>query len=136
MNKNKIFIGFFVLILTMILNSSADAQTGARQHMRGKIASVKRANASDKDKLLATIFVKKTSDSESTIDKAYLLITPETKIYEQNGDVVTDAKLSDIKKGVVILAHLSNAPTIMIYPMRIAATEIIIMREGARPKGK
>lgn len=136
MNKTILFIGFLVLITAGFFNSSAAAKNSQTQRLRGKVVSVTKANESGKEQPPATIFVERAENSPSNIDKAYLLVTKETRIYTQQGNVRKKARFDEIKKDDVIFAKLSDAPTIMIYPLRIAATEIVIERKNKKSKGK
>ncbi|MDQ4120569.1 MAG: hypothetical protein M3209_03880 [Acidobacteriota bacterium] len=136
MNKTILFLGFLVFTTAIFFSSSVAAKNSQSQTMRGKVASITKSSESDKEQPLATIFVERMENSPSNIDKAYLLVTKETKIYTQQGNVRKKAKFDEIKSGDVVFARLSDAPTIMIYPMRIAATEIVIERKSKKSKGK
>jgi hypothetical protein len=134
MNKSILFVGFLVFITAIFFNSSAEAKNSQTQTIRGKVVSITKSNESDREQPLATIFVERAENSPSNIDKAYLLITKETKIYTQQGNVRKKVRFDEIKKGDIVFAKLSDAPTIMIYPLRIAATEIVIERKKAKGK--
>jgi hypothetical protein len=136
MNKTILFVGFLVFITTIFFDSSAEAKNSQTQAIRGKVVSITKSNESDREQPLATIFVERAENSPSNIDKAYLLITKETKIYTQQGNARKKVRFDEIKKGDIVFAKLSDAPTIMIYPLRIAATEIVIERKSKKAKGK
>ncbi len=134
MNKTILFAGFLVFITAIFLDSSAMAKNSQTQAIRGKVVSITKADEADNEQQQATIFVERAENSPSNIDNAYLIVTKETKFYTQQGNVVKKVRFDEIKKDDIVFAKLSDAPTIMIYPLRIAATEIVIERKKAKGK--
>lgn len=136
MNKTIFFFNFLLVITAIVFNSTTTAKTFQTQTTRGKVVSIEKADKSEAGEIFATIFIEHPTKANSDEGKMYLFITKETKIYLQQGKARKKAQLSEIKKGDVVFAKLSDAPTIMIYPLRIAATEIVIERKSKRSKGK
>lgn len=136
MNRTILFANVLVFIAAIFFDSSATAKTSRTQAIRGKVVSIEKAEKSDKEQVLATIFVERAENSPSNIDQAYLLVTKATKIYTRQGNARKKARFDEIKKDDIVFAKLSDAPTIMIYPLRIAATEIVIERKNKKAKGK
>jgi hypothetical protein len=76
--------------------------------------------------MLGTIMVE-TEDKTAKVDKANLIITDKTRILRQEDDKRVQATFEDLKVGQLVEAEFVEGPTIMIYPLQVAAAEIVIL---------
>ena len=66
-------------------------------------------------------------DKTAKIDKANLIITDKTRILKEQNDKRVEATFADFKTGQLVEAQFVEGPTIMIYPLQVAAAEIVIL---------
>ena len=102
--------------------------------MRGKITKIRRASTEAEHRMVGMITVE-TEDETAEVDKANLIITDKTRILkEQHGKRVA-VTFGELKIGQLAEAQFVDGPTIMIYPLQVAAEEIVIL-DAARNKMK
>lgn len=128
MNKQTVLIGLLILIFGAVFNFGiVSASAGKRPDVKGKVVNISQDESANED-ILGTLYVERVKESDSSIDKAYLFVTRKTQVLIQEGDVQTEAAFADIKKDDMISAYFEDAPVAMIYPLRIAARRIVILR--------
>jgi len=69
-------------------------------------------------------------DKTAKIDKANLIITDKTRIFKEQNDKRVEATFEELKIGQLVDAQFVEGPTIMIYPLQVAAAEIVILNAG------
>lgn len=79
-----------------------------------------------------TVVGKKEADTET--DQAVVIVTKSTRIVRRTSP--KRLAFSDLKVGMRIQAKFQPGPRILIYPPRVAATEIVILGGPAVPAGK
>lgn len=125
-------IGALIVTLSLAFTYAQPDVMGGndRVDIRGTITSIRRASAEDQDRLIGTVFVEGDRKANQNVDKANLIITKETSIFERRDDERGPATFEDLRVGDVIEAKFAEGPTIMIYPPQVAASEIVILRRG------
>lgn len=111
-------IGFLLLV------SSSIAIDG--HNIRGKITKIQPARTEDQRRMIGIVMVD-ADDQEASVDKANLIVTRKTRLFEMRGEERVPAKFEDLKVGVTVAARFEEGPTIMIYPLRVEAAEIVII---------
>jgi len=119
------------LIVLMSLTSIARAD-GTKPDIYGVASKVKSADdAAKKRGILGSMFVEAPKDAKYAYDKAAVRITAKTKLQKQNGKVVEDATIADIKEGTRLSAWFDSgvdnskpvqatAVRVLIFPKVIA----------------
>jgi Aspartyl protease len=92
----------------------------------GKTTNIQRARAEDKERMIGMVMVE-SDQKEAKVDKANLIVTSNTRIFEMRGEKRVQATFDDLKIGTTVAARFVEGPTIMIYPLRVAALEILII---------
>lgn len=64
------------------------------------------------------------------MDKANLIITGKTRILKAQGDERLQATFEDLKLGETVEARFVEGPTVMMYPLQVAASEIVILNSA------
>jgi hypothetical protein len=62
------------------------------------------------------------------VDKASLIITDETRILKEEGEKRERGTFEDLKVEQTVEARFVEGPTIVIYPLRVKASEIVILK--------
>jgi hypothetical protein len=102
---------------------------GKHPDIRGRITKIRRAPAEAKDRFIGTVMVE-AEDKTAKVDKANLIITDKTRILKEQDDKRVQATFEELKVGQLIEAQFVEGPTIMIYPLQVAAAEIAILSAG------
>ncbi len=98
--------------------------------IRGTITRIRRASAEDESRLIGTVLVERDKEANANPDKANLIVTNETRIFEQRGEERRQAAFEDFKVGDVVEAQFVEGPTVMMYPLQVGASEIVILNRG------
>jgi hypothetical protein len=117
------FFGSFIFSLPVV------SHTTYHPDIRAKITSIRRASAEDQRRIIGTIMVE-VEEANAKVDKANLIITAKTRILKEQNDKRIEATFEDFKIGQLIEAEFVKGPTIMIYPLQVAAAEIVILNNG------
>jgi hypothetical protein len=96
-----------------------------RVDIHGKITKLQRAKE-DERRIIGRVMVE-SDERDAKVDKANLLITDKTRILKKQDDKRIDATFEDLELGQQIEADFVEGPTIMIYPLQVAAAEIVIL---------
>jgi hypothetical protein len=110
------------------------APARAGYNIRGKISKIQRARTEDKERMIGMVMVE-SDEKEANVDKANLIVTSNTRIFEMRGEERVQATFEDLTVGTTVAAQFVEGPTIMIYPLQIAASEILIIH-SEEPKGR
>jgi hypothetical protein len=120
------------IVLTVLLSTSllfcvsaVSNADGSHPDIRGRIMDIRRAPAEAEDRI-GTVLVE-SEDKTAKIDKANLIITDKTRILKVQDDKRVQATFEDFKTGQLVEAKFVEGPTIMIYPLQVAAAEIVIL---------
>jgi len=120
------------IVLTVLLSASllfcisaVSNADGGRSDIRGRITGIRRAPSEAEDRI-GSIMVE-SEDKTAKIDKANLIITDKTRILKEQNDKRVEATFADFKTGQLVEAQFVEGPTIMIYPLQVAAAEIVIL---------
>ena len=112
------------LLFFMSANSNANGDLAG---IRGRITKIQRASAENENRMIGTVLVE-SEERNAKLDKANLIITTKTRILkEQDGKRVEEA-FEGLKVGQLVEAEFVEGPTIMIYPLQVAAAEIVILK--------
>jgi hypothetical protein len=95
-------------------------------NIRGKITKIQPARTEDQRRMIGIVMVEN-DDQEASVDKANLIVTSKTRLFEMRGQERVPAKFEDLKVGATVAARFAEGPTIMIYPLRVEASEIVII---------
>jgi len=120
------------IVLTALLFGSFVFCTPATSHaigdpdIRAKITSIRRTSAEDQKRMIGTIMVE-SEEANAKVDKANLIITAKTLIFREQDGKRVRATFEDFKMGQLIEAQFVDGPTVMIYPLQVAAAEIVIL---------
>jgi hypothetical protein len=83
-------------------------------------------SAEDEERMMGTIMVE-SEETNAKLDKANLIITAKTLIFKEQDGKRVRATFEDFKMGQLIEAQFVDGPTVMIYPLQVAAAEIVIL---------
>lgn len=97
--------------------------------IRGTITKIQRSEGEDKSRIIGTVLVE-ANEKDAKVDKANLMITDETRIRRRQGDKEVEATFEELKVGDEIEARFVEGPTIMIYPLKVAASDILIVKSS------
>jgi hypothetical protein len=100
-----------------------------RADIHGKITKIHRASAEDERRIIGTVMVE-SDEREAKVDKANLIVTDKTRILRKQGDKRIKAAFEDLEVGQQVEAEFVEGPTIMIYPLQVAAAEIVILNSA------
>jgi hypothetical protein len=95
-------------------------------NIRGKVTKIQRARTEDQGRMIGMVMVE-ADEKQATVDKANLIVTSKTSIFEMRGEERVPATFEDLKVGATVTARFVEGPTIMIYPLQVAASEIVIL---------
>jgi hypothetical protein len=101
-------------------------------NIRGKITKIQPARTEDKGRMIGMVMVE-SDEKEANVDKANLIVTSKTRIFKMRGEERVQVTFEDLKIGTTVAARFVEGPTIMIYPLQVAASEILIM-DSEEPK--
>ena len=126
---NKIVL--MILLLTSVtFNLAANSNTvHTEADIRGKITKIQRASGEKEHRMVGTVFVE-ADEQTAKVDKANLIITEKTRIIKKQDDKRVDGTFEDLKIGQLVEAQFVEGPTVMIYPLQVAAAEIVILNAG------
>lgn len=119
-----VLFGAFVSCAFMPATISVD-----RADIHGKITKIQRASAEDERRIIGTVMVE-SDEREAKVDKANLIATDKTRILRKQGDKRIKAAFEDLEVGQQVEAEFVEGPTIMIYPLQVAAAEIVILNNA------
>ena len=102
---------------------------GDRADIRGRITEIQRASAEEESRIIGTVFVE-SEEKDTKVDKANLIITDKTRILKEQDGKRVQRKFEEFKIGQLVEAEFVEGPTIMIYPLQVAAKEIVILSSG------
>jgi hypothetical protein len=111
---------------TLCLGAVSNANRN-RTDIRGKITNIHRSEAGQRS--IGTILVE-AEDKEAKVDKANLIITEKTRILKEHDGKRLETGFDELKQGQLVEAEFVEGPTIMIYPLRVEAKEIVIIKAG------
>ena len=94
--------------------------------IRARITNIRRSSAEDEERMMGTIMVE-SEETNAKLDKANLIITAKTLIFREQDGKRVRVTFEDFKIGQLIEAQFVDGPTVMIYPLQIAAAEIVIL---------
>ena len=94
--------------------------------IRGKITKIQPARTEDQGRMIGIVMVE-ADDQDASVDKANLIVTSKTRLFEMRGEERVPAKFEDLKVRMTIAARFAEGPTIMIYPLQVEASEIVII---------
>jgi len=120
------------ILLTALLFGSFVFCTPAASHaigdpdIRARITNIRRSSAEDEERMMGTIMVE-SEETNAKLDKANLIITAKTLIFREQDGKRVRATFEDFKMGQLIEAQFVDGPTVMIYPLQVAAAEIVIL---------
>ena len=124
------------IVLTVLLSASllfcvsaVSNADGSHTDIRGRITAIRSASVEAEDRSIGTIMVE-AEDKTAKVDKANLIITDKTRILKQQDGKRVPATFDDLRIGQLIEAQFVEGPTIMIYPLQVAAVEIVILNAG------
>ena len=120
-----LFFTSFMFLAPEISHATGDPD------IRARITDIRRASAEDEKRLIGTIMVEAEEENEQ-VDKANLIITVKTRIFKEQDDKRVQATFEDFKIGQIIEAQFVAGPTIMIYPLQVAAAEIVILNRRSK----
>jgi hypothetical protein len=123
-NMNRVItvlLGVFLLCVFMPAKSN-----GNHADIRGRITKVQRAAAEDERRIIGTVMVE-SDERNAKIDKANLIVTDKTRIFKKQDDKRVESRFEDLEPGQQVEAVFVEGPTIMIYPLQVAAAEIVIL---------
>ena len=124
-------VGFLIVALSLAFASiPSSGMESSDVDIRGTITRIRRASAEDEGRFIGTVLVEWDKKVNASLDKANLIITNETRIFEQRGDERLRASFEDPKVGDVVEAQFVDGPTIMMYPLQVGASEIVILNRG------
>jgi hypothetical protein len=95
-------------------------------NIRGKITKIQRARTEDQGRMIGMVMVE-ADEKQTRVDKANLIVTSKTRIFEMRGEERVPATFEDLRVGATVTARFVEGPTIMIYPLQVAASEIVII---------
>ena len=121
----KIALTFLVLASVLFCVSAVSNPDGSHPDIRGRITGIRRAPAEAKDRI-GSVMVE-SEDKTAKIDKANLIITDKTRIFKEQDDKRVESTFEEFKTGQLVEAQFVEGPTIMIYPLQVAAAEIVIL---------
>jgi hypothetical protein len=96
--------------------------------IRGKTTNIQRPRTDDKERMIGMVMVE-SDQKEPKVDKANLIVTSKTRIFEMRGEKRVEATFEDLRIGTTVAARFVEGPTIMIYPLQVAASEILIIEQ-------
>ena len=120
------------ILLTALLFGSFVFCTPVTSHtigdsdIRARITNIRRSSAEDEERMMGTIMVE-SEETNAKLDKANLIITAKTLIFKEQDGKRVRATFEDFKIGQLIEAQFVDGPTVMIYPLQVAAAEIVIL---------
>ena len=97
--------------------------------IRGKITKIQRAADEDEKHFVGTLLVE-ADEKDANPDKAHLIVNRDTRILRERGGERLSATFEDFAVGQTVETRFVEGPTIMIYPLRVAASEIVILNTG------
>jgi hypothetical protein len=112
-------------VLLVVLVSPSMAMEN--HNIRGKIIEIQPSGTEDKGRMIGMVMVE-SDDKEAKVDKANLIVTSKTRIFKMRGEDRVQATFEDLSIGSTVAARFEKGPTIMIYPLQVAASEILIIR--------
>ncbi len=127
MNKTVLIILLLTSVTFCLAPNSNTVPTEA--DIRGKITKIRRASGEEEHRMIGTVFVE-ADDKAAKVDKANLIITDKTRILKEQDSKRVEATFDDLNTGQLIEARFVEGPTIMIYPLQVAAAEIVILNAG------
>jgi hypothetical protein len=113
-------------LLFVLLVSPSLAIDG--HNIRGEITKIQRARTEDQARMIGMVMVE-ADEKQASVDKANLIVTSKTRIFELRGEERVPATFEDLKVGATVTARFVEGPTIMIYPLQVAASEIVIIED-------
>ncbi len=130
MDKVKL-VGFLIVALSLAFTyAPSNGMESSDVDIRGTITRIRRASAEDEGRSIGTALVEGDKKANASLDKANLIITNETRIFEQRGQERRQAAFEDLKVGDVVEAQFVEGPTVMMYPLQVGASEIVILKQG------
>lgn len=100
-----------------------------RADIQGKITRIRRTSTEDKGRIIGRVMVE-SDERDAKVDKADLIVTDKTRILKKQDDKRIEATFEDLEVGQQVEAEFVEGPTIMIYPLQVAAAEIVILNNA------
>lgn len=122
----KLFVMVAILILGLLaLPPKSNVGALAKPDIRGKITEIRRATPEDEERFIGTVLVE--ADKNSSVDKANLIVTRKTRIFKQQDGKKVQIGFDELKVEERLEASFEEGPVVMMYPLRVAAAEIVIL---------
>lgn len=123
-----ILVGVLLGFLSAFTYAPSSATDG-NPDLRGKVTKVQRATAEERSSIIGTVMVE-ADKKDAKVDKANLMITGKTRILKEQGEERVQATFEDLKVGETVEARFVEGPTVLMYPLQVAASEIVILNSG------
>ena len=125
----RIILTALLLWSLLFFMSPAPKAIGDHADIRGRISEIRRASAENKSRMIGTVLVE-SEERTAKVDKANLIITDKTRIFKEQDSKRVQETFEDLKVGQLVEAEFVDGPTIMIYPLQVAAAEIVILNSS------
>jgi hypothetical protein len=124
------------IVLTVLLSASLlfsiaapSKVEGKDPDIRGRITKIRPPSTEGERRFPGAVMVE-AENKTAKVDKANLIITDKTRILKERDDQRVQATFEELKVGQLVEAQFVEGPTIMIYPLQVAAAEIVILSAG------
>ena len=122
----KLFVLVGLLLLGLLdLPPESKVGTLTKPDIRGKITEIRRATTENEERFIGTVFVE--ADKNSSVDRANLIVTSKTRIFKQQDGSRVQIGFDELKVGERLEATFVEGPVVMMYPLQVAAAEIVIL---------
>lgn len=120
----KLFLVGLLLLGLLALPPKSKVGTLMKPDIRGKITEIRRATENE-ERFIGTVLVE--ADKNSSVDRANLIVTPKTCIFKQQDGKRVQIGFDELKVGERLEASFVEGPVVMMYPLQVAAAEIVIL---------
>ena len=120
----KLFLVGLLLLGLLALPPKSKVGTLTKPDIRGKITEIRRATENE-ERFIGTVLVE--ADKNSSVDRANLIVTPKTCIFKQQDGKRVQIGFDELKVGERLEASFVEGPVVMMYPLQVAAAEIVIL---------
>jgi hypothetical protein len=123
---NSVMLAGILLGFLLVFTYAPLSLTEKHPDIRGKITQIRRATAQEEGRIIGAVMVE-ADKKDAKVDKANLIITGKTRILKEQGEERVEATFEDLRVEETIEARFVEGPTVMIYPLQVAASEIVIL---------
>jgi hypothetical protein len=124
---NRLMLAGIIVSSLLALTYAPLSVRVADPDIRGKITQIHRTTDKKENGIIGTVMVE-AEKKDGKVDKASLIITDETRILKEEGEKRERGTFEDLKVEQTVEARFVEGPTIMIYPLRVKASEIVILK--------